>query len=90
MLFPRDICCFSPFIERSVVANESVHKFVYESVHKTSPVCFYNFFRSLESAHQYGTGQSEKDDIFLPLKILINMVLDQFVTMEQNIGTASL
>ena len=42
--------------------------FVYESVHQVSPVCFHNFFKSLESVHQYSTGQSEKDDIFIPLK----------------------
>ena len=34
--------------------------FVYESVHKLSPICFHNFFQSLESVHQYGTRQAGK------------------------------
>ena len=42
--------------------------FVYESVNKISPVCFHNFFKSVESVHQYGTRQAGKDDIFLPQK----------------------
>ena len=42
--------------------------FVYESVHKISPMCFHNFFKSLESVHQYGTRQAGKDDIFLTRK----------------------
>ena len=42
--------------------------FVYESVNKISPVCFHNFFRSVESVHQYDTRQAGKDDIFLPQK----------------------
>ena len=42
--------------------------FVYESVLKISPVCFHNFFKSVESVHQYGTRQAGKDDIFLPQK----------------------
>ena len=42
--------------------------FVYESVHKISPICFHNFFRFLESVHQFGTRQSGKDDIFIPQK----------------------
>ena len=42
--------------------------FVYKSVHMILPVCFHNFFKSLESVHQYSTRQSEKNDIFLPLK----------------------
>ena len=42
--------------------------FVYESVGKISPVCFHNFFRSLESVHEYGTRQAGKEDVFLPQK----------------------
>ena len=42
--------------------------FVYESFFKISPVCFHNFFKSVESVHQYGTRQAGKDDIFLPQK----------------------
>ena len=38
--------------------------FVYESVHKISPICFHNFFKSLESVHQYDTRQAGKDNIF--------------------------
>ena len=41
---------------------------VYESVNKISPVCFHNFFKSVESVHQYGTRQAGKDDIFLAQK----------------------
>ena len=41
--------------------------FVYESVNKISPVRFHNFFKSVESVHQYGTRQAGKDDI-LPQK----------------------
>ena len=50
------------------LSHSKLMGFVYESVHKISPVCFHNFFKCLESVHQYGTRQSEKDDIFLPLK----------------------
>ena len=32
---------------------------------KISPVCYHNFFKSVESFHQYGTRQAGKDDIFL-------------------------
>ena len=42
--------------------------FVYESVYKISPICFHNFFESVESVHQYGTRQAGKDDIFLTRK----------------------
>ena len=35
-------------------------RFTYESVHKISPVYFNNFFKSLESVHQYGTRQAGK------------------------------
>ena len=42
--------------------------FVHESVHKISPVCFHNFFKSVESVYQYGTRQAGKEDIFLPQK----------------------
>ena len=38
--------------------------FVYESVHEISPICFHNFFKSLESVHQYDTRQAGKDNIF--------------------------
>ena len=39
--------------------------FVYESVHKISPICFHNLFKSLEYVHHYGTRQAGKDDVFL-------------------------
>ena len=42
--------------------------FVYESVHKISPTCFHNFFKSVALVHQYGTRQASKDDIFLTQK----------------------
>ena len=42
--------------------------FVYESVHKLSPICFNNFFQSLESVHQYSTRKAGKGDIFLTWK----------------------
>ena len=42
--------------------------FVYESVLKISPVCFHDFFNTLESVHQYSTRQAEKVNIFLPQK----------------------
>ena len=42
--------------------------FVYESVSKISPVCFHDFFKSVECVHQYGTRQAGKSDIFLPQK----------------------
>ena len=42
--------------------------FVYESVHKLSPIYFHNFFQSLKSVHQCGTRQAGKDDIFLTRK----------------------
>ena len=35
---------------------------------KISPVCFHNFFKSVESLYQYGIRQAGKDDIFLPQK----------------------
>ena len=38
--------------------------FVYGSIHKISPICFHNFFKSLESVHQYDTRQAGQDDIF--------------------------
>ena len=43
--------------------------FVYESVFKISLVYFHNFYKSVESVHQYGTRQAGKDDIFPPQKI---------------------
>ena len=42
--------------------------FVYESVHKISPVHFPNFFESVSSVHQHSTRQASKGDIFLPGK----------------------
>ena len=42
--------------------------FVYESVHKISPVHFHNFFESVSSVHQHSTRQASKGDIFLPGK----------------------
>ena len=42
--------------------------FVYESVHKISPTCFHNFFKSVALVHQYGTRQASKDDILLTQK----------------------
>ena len=38
--------------------------FVYESLNKTSPVCFHTFVESLTSVHQYNTQQASKGDIF--------------------------
>ncbi len=39
--------------------------FVYESVNKSSPVCFHNFFETLSSVHKYNTRQASKGDIFM-------------------------
>ena len=42
--------------------------FEYESVHKISPTCFQNFFKSVAVIYQYGTRQAGKYDIFLTQK----------------------
>ena len=45
--------------------------FVYESVHKVSPVHFHNFFESVSSVHQHSTRQAAKGDISLPGKKIL-------------------
>ena len=39
--------------------------FVYDSVNKTSPSCFHNFFLLSSSVHQYSTRQASQGDLFL-------------------------
>ena len=39
--------------------------FVYDSVNKTSPSCFHNFFLFSSSVHQYSTRQASQGDLFL-------------------------
>ena len=42
--------------------------FVYDCVNKTAPPYFHFFFALFESAHQYGTRQASKNDIFVTQK----------------------
>ena len=42
--------------------------FVYESVNKVSPSCFFNFFQILSEVHQYDTRKACKGDIFITQK----------------------
>ena len=39
--------------------------FVFDSVNKTSPTCFHNFFLFSSSVHQYCTRQASQGDLFL-------------------------
>ena len=39
--------------------------FVFESVNKTSPDCFHNFFLFCSSVHQYSTRQASRGDLYL-------------------------
>ena len=48
--------------------NLKLLSFVYESLNKTSPVCFQNLFDSLTSVHRYNTRQASKGDIFMTQK----------------------
>ena len=42
--------------------------FVFDSVNKTSPGCFHDFFLFSSSAHQYGTRQASQGDLFMSRK----------------------
>ena len=42
--------------------------FVYDSVNKTSPDCFHNFFLFTSSVHQYSTRQASQGDLYLTRK----------------------
>ena len=48
----------------SDVFNLKLMTFVYESVHKVSPSCFYNFFQMNSSVHHHNTRQAIRGDLF--------------------------
>ena len=48
--------------------------FVFDSVNKTSPNCFHDFFLFCSSVHQYATRQASQGDLFMSQKIVFNMV----------------
>ena len=42
--------------------------YIFDSVNKTSPSCFHNFFLFNSSVHQYSTIQASQDDLYLSRK----------------------
>ena len=53
------------FSKLSDIFELRLSTFVYDTVNKTSPECFHNFFLFNSSVHQYSTRQASKGDLFL-------------------------
>ena len=48
--------------------------FVFDSVNKTSPSCFHDFFLFCSSVHQYSTRQASQGDLYMSKKAASSMV----------------
>ena len=52
-------------LELSEIFELRLSTFVFDSVNKTSPSCFHNFFLFNSSVHQYSTRQASQGDLYL-------------------------
>ena len=60
--------------------------FVFDSVNKTSPTCFHDFFLLNSSVHQYSTRQASKGSLYMFQKTVFNMVSSLLDILVLNFG----
>ena len=61
----KNVCCLYLTFKLSEIFELRLLTFVYDSVNKTSPCCFHDFFLFSSSVHQYSTRQASQGDLYL-------------------------